>query len=101
MKPRSTVGVEMAVRVGDVGPGQAQYPRVTGERAVRELRQLPVVAGRQVVADLADLRVDEVIVVEQPFCGGHHRAFARQRPAPLPGRRRAATAALPSEAGVQ
>ena len=32
-----------------------------------QLRQLPVEAGRQVIADLADLLVDDVEVVDQPF----------------------------------
>ncbi|KWT64114.1 hypothetical protein APY03_7813 [Variovorax sp. WDL1] len=63
-------GVDVAVGVRHEGPGQAEDTRVAGERACRELWQLPVVVGGQVAADLADLLLDEVIVVEQPFGGG-------------------------------
>ena len=59
----------MAVGVRDEGPGEAEDARIAGERPVGELRQLAVVAGRQVVADLADLLLDEVVVVEQPLGG--------------------------------
>ncbi len=44
------VGVEPAVGVGDVRPGQAEDPRIALQRTVRELRQLAVVvapAGRR------------------------------------------------------
>jgi hypothetical protein len=63
----------------DESPGDAEDPRIAGERSVGQLRQLPVIAGRQIVADLADLLLDEVIVVEQPLGG------RRDRPA-LPDR---------------
>ena len=67
------LGIEMAVGVGDEGPGEAEHPRIARERPLGELRQLTIVAGRQVLADLADLRFDEMVVVEQPF-GGRHDA---------------------------
>ena len=63
------LGVEAAVGVRDEGPGEAEHARIAGERPVGELGQLAVVARRQVVADLADLLFDEVVVVEQPFGG--------------------------------
>ena len=43
--------------------------RESRERAARELGQLPVVALRQVCADLADVLLDDVEVVEEPFAG--------------------------------
>ena len=60
-------GIEVAVSVGDEGPGQAEHPRISGERPVGQLRQLPIVAGRQRGADFANLPFDEIIVVDQPF----------------------------------
>ena len=60
-----------AVGVGNIGPGQAKDPRVARERTVGELRQLTVIARRQVVMDLAQLLFHEVEVVQQPFgCRG-------------------------------
>ena len=61
------LGIEAAVGVGDEGPGQAEHARISGERSVGQLRQLPVVAGRQIGADFANLPFDEMIVVDQPF----------------------------------
>ncbi len=61
------VGVEAAVGVGDVGPRQAEDARIALERAVRELGELPVVARRQVIPDLAELLLDDVEVVDQPL----------------------------------
>jgi len=43
--------------------------RLARELAGRELRQLPVVPGREVVPDGPCLRLDEVEVVEQPLGG--------------------------------
>jgi len=55
--------------MGDKGPRHAEHPREARERSGGELRELPVVAGRQIVANLADLLFDEVEVVEQPLGG--------------------------------
>jgi hypothetical protein len=55
--------------MGDEGPRHAEHPREARERSGGELRQLPVVAGRQIVANFADLLFDEVVVVEQPLGG--------------------------------
>ena len=59
--------VEAAVGVRDERPGDSQHARVPREVALGQLRQLPVEAGRQVIADLADLLVDDVEIVDQPF----------------------------------
>jgi hypothetical protein len=55
--------------MGDKGPRHAEHPREAVERSGGQLRQLPVVAGRQIVANLADLLFDQVVVVEQPLGG--------------------------------
>ena len=55
--------------MGDEGPGDAEHPRIAGERAIAQLGQLAVVARRQIGADLADLLLDQMVIVEQPFGG--------------------------------
>ena len=60
-------GIEAAVGVGDEGPGHAEHARISRERSLGELGQLPVIARRQVGANVADLPLDEMIVVDQPF----------------------------------
>ncbi|MNK88933.1 hypothetical protein D3C87_1089220 [compost metagenome] len=67
-------GVDVTVGVGDKRPGNAKYARITSKRSAAQFRQLAIVARRQGVANLTDLRFDEVVVVEQPLCGGHHAA---------------------------
>src|SRR5947209_4650322 len=61
------------------GPRDPEHPRISSERSVGQLRQLPIVAGRQIVTNFADLLFDEVIIVEQPLGGRRHRV-------PLAGR---------------
>ena len=60
----------MAVGMRNESPGEAEHPRIAGERAIDQLRQLAVIAGRQGGVDFTDLPLDEVIVVDQPFGGG-------------------------------
>ena len=78
MNRRKHLGIEVAVGMGDEGPGKAEDPRIAGKRPVGQFRQLAIVAGRQIVPDLADLLLDEVIIVEQPFRGGHDASAALQ-----------------------
>jgi hypothetical protein len=66
----------VAVSVGDEGPGKAEYPWITGERPLSQFRQLAIIAGRQVILNLAGLLLDEVIIVEQPFCSRNHTSAA-------------------------
>ena len=73
-EPAQHLGVETAVGMRDEGPGDAEDPRIAGEGSGSELRELPVVGRGQIIADLADLLLDEVIVVEQPFGGRRDRA---------------------------
>ena len=61
------LGIEVAIGVRDKGPRHAEHPRVSRERTVEQFRQLPVIAGRQSRADLTNLALDEVIVIDQPF----------------------------------
>ena len=72
--------VEAAVRVRDVGPGETEDPRVAREVALGELGELAVVVRGQVVADLAELLVDDVEVVDEPLGGRRDRAFVLDRP---------------------
>ena len=60
--------------MGNEGPGQTEYPWIPGERSGGELRQLPVVTGRQIGADLANLLFDQIIIVDQPFRRRRDRA---------------------------
>ena len=53
----------MAVRVGHQRPRRAEHPRKAGEWPRGQLGQLRVEARWQVDADLADLHVDQVVVV--------------------------------------
>jgi hypothetical protein len=55
--------------MSDKGPGHAEDPRIAGEGSGGQLRQLPIVARGQIVANFADLLLDEVVVVEQPLGG--------------------------------
>ncbi len=63
---RQGLGIEAAVGMGDEGPRQPEDARIVGERAGRQLRELPIVPGRQIVANLADLFLGDVEVVDQP-----------------------------------
>ena len=85
--------VDPAVRVLDVGPGDAVDPRSARESAVQELGELAVEARRQVVANLPQLLVDDVVVVREPLGGG------RDRPA-LADRLRNLAVAREQDAGV-
>ena len=77
--PPQALGIEPAVGVGDVRPRQPEHARVSVEVAAGELRELPVVVGREVVADLPELLVDDREVVDQPLGGRGDRAFVLDR----------------------
>ncbi len=78
-EPAQRVGIEPAVGVRHERPGDAVYPRVSGQRSVGERRQLPVESLRQVVADFAQLLVDDEEVVDQPFRGRGDPALLADR----------------------
>ncbi len=73
-EPAQDFGVEMAVGVGDECPGHFEDARISGKRSSGQFRQLPVVAGSEIVADFADMFLDEMVVVEKPFGGRDNRA---------------------------
>ena len=66
--------IEATVGMRDERPSHAEYPRVAGEGAIGELRQFSIVTGRQIDANLADLLLDDVIIIEQPFSRWRDRA---------------------------
>ncbi len=53
----------MTVGMGHECPGQAEDAGIAHKRPVSQLGQLTVEAWRQVVANFADLRLDQVVVV--------------------------------------
>ncbi len=61
------LGIKVAVGVCDECPRHAEHPWVSLEWTIDQLRQLPIVARRQCRADLADLPLYEVVVIDQPF----------------------------------
>ncbi len=69
-EPSQRLGLEMAVGVCRISPGQAEDARVPREGAARQLRQQAIESRWQVLADLADLCLHQVVIVEQPFGGG-------------------------------
>src|SRR5205085_4508138 len=69
----------MTVCMSYEGPRDAKHPRISSEWSVGQLRQLPIIAGRQIITNFADLLFDEVVIVEQPLGGRRHRV-------PLAGR---------------
>jgi hypothetical protein len=66
-KARQLFDVEGTVGVGDNGPSYSEDAGVTLERTFGELRQSAIEARRQVLLDFADLFIDDVEIVEQPF----------------------------------
>jgi hypothetical protein len=68
------LGVKAAVGVADDFEREGVDARVTFEGPGREFREFVVVAARQVFADLAELLLDDVEVVEEPLGGGRDRA---------------------------
>ena len=75
-----TLGIEAAVRVRDIGPGHIEDSRVSLEVPVGELGQLAIVVRGQIVADLAQLLIDDMEVVNEPFGGRRDRSFVLDRP---------------------
>ena len=72
-EPAKGVEIDPAVGVGDVGPGDLVDARSSREGTADELRQLAVVTGGKVVADLPKLVFHDVEVVRHPFGRGRNR----------------------------
>ncbi|GAA0769000.1 hypothetical protein GCM10009076_29760 [Erythrobacter ramosus] len=64
--------VEVAVGMSNECPRKTKDARIAREWAVGELGQLAIKAGRQIFSDFADLRFDEMVIVEQPFSRRHN-----------------------------
>ena len=70
--------IKMTVGMGHKCPRDAEHARVSGEGPVGKLRQLAVETRWQILTYLANLRFDQMVIVEQPFSGrGDGAAFAR------------------------
>ena len=54
-------------------------PREAGRGPLCQARELPAVVPRQVPLRGADLLLDQVKIIEQPFAGGRHAAVGRDR----------------------
>ena len=67
--------IEAAIRVCDERPGDSVDARIAGQGSLGQLGQLAIKAGRQVIADLAQLFVHHVEVIDQPFRRRRDRAF--------------------------
>ena len=70
------LGVEMAICVSDVSPGEPEDAWVASKRAIGQFRQLPIIARRQIIANFANLLFDKMVVVEQPFGSMDHATAA-------------------------
>jgi hypothetical protein len=68
-KPHQYVLRKQTVGMRNVSPCDGEDPGVACERTILEFRKLPVVAGREVGADLLQVLLHQMVVVEQPLCG--------------------------------
>ncbi len=59
----------------DKGPGDAEYAGIALERPIGKFGQLTVEAAREVVADLANLFLDYMEVVNEPLGCGRDGTF--------------------------
>jgi hypothetical protein len=78
-EPGQGLRIEAAVGMRHEGPGQSEHAGVSLERPVHQLRQLAIEAGREVGADLANLFLDDVKVVDQPLGRRGDGAFLTDR----------------------
>lgn len=59
--------VEAAVGVRHERPGQSEHARIPGERPIRQLGQLAIIAAWEILSDFPNLVLDDVEVVDQPL----------------------------------
>ena len=72
--------IEPAVAVRNERPSEPVDARIPLEVPLRQLGQFSIIAGRQVVVDFAQLFVDDVIIVDQPFRRRRDGALLPNRP---------------------
>ena len=73
------IDVEAAVGMRDKRPDQPEDPRQRGKGTVGELGQLAVISRRKVQPHFADLALDEMEIIDQPFRGGGNRGLVVHR----------------------
>ena len=73
------IDIEAAVGVRDERPDQPEHPRQAGKGTVGELGQLAIISRRKVQPDFANLALDEMEIVDQPFRGGGDRGLVVHR----------------------
>jgi hypothetical protein len=54
--------------VGDGRPSDAEHTRIAVQWSVRQFWQPAIETGRKIVVDLANLFVDDMEIVQEPFC---------------------------------
>ena len=74
-EPSQDLGIEPAVGVRHERPRQSEDARIAGKVPIGQLRQLAVEPGGEMVADVPQLLVDDVEVVDQPLRGRRDRPF--------------------------
>jgi hypothetical protein len=57
--------------VRDESPGNSENARIALERPFRKLRELAIIAAREIVVNFADLLIHDVKIVNQPFRRRH------------------------------
>jgi hypothetical protein len=107
------LGVETAVGMRHEGPGDSVDSRVPGQWPIGELGQLPVESRRKIVANLPQLLVDDVEVVDKPFgrrndcplltdgVGDHAIRLAEDAPVVLDARQQPPSPARPLDDGLR
>ena len=63
-KTTERFGIETAISVGNKRPGHTEHARIALKRSIPQLGQQSIEARRKILADLADLLFDEVVVIE-------------------------------------
>ena len=107
------LGVEPAIGVRDERPRQSVDAGIARQGAVGQLGQLAIEPGREIVADLPQLLVDDVEVVDEPFgrrndrplladgVGDHAIRLAQDAAVVLDARQQAAVLGSPRDDGLR
>ena len=73
------IDIETAVGVRDKRPDEAEHPGKPGEGTVGELGQLAIISRREIQPNFANLALDEIEIVDQPFGGRGDRGLVVHR----------------------